>query len=61
MLFFLISSLRSKGEESREEKRIAGSAGFSTGWEVMGGVEERLAVVGGLLVMVGEEDSRIER
>lgn len=63
LLFFCISDRRSKGEESREEKRMLGSG---SGVEVMGGFEGD-AVVGGALDMgegeAGEdedEDSRIE-
>jgi len=50
----MISDLRSRGEESREEKRIEGSASDVVG--EMGGC----AVVGGLLETLGLEDSRIE-
>ena len=61
-LFFWISDLRSRGEERRDEKRIAGpgsSSGFVS-WVEKGGVEEGDAVVGGFEVMVGVEDSRRE-
>jgi len=58
MLFFCISERRSKGEESREEKRMRGP-GSSSSVE-MGGVVEGEAVVGGADVMFGEEDSRRE-
>lgn len=59
-LFFWISDLRSRGEESREEKRIAGS-GSSAGsfsWAENGGLVEGAADVGGFGFDVGVEDSR---
>jgi hypothetical protein len=62
VLFFWISDRRSRGEESREEKRIAGpesSAGESEEVDI-GGCDEAEAVVGGLAMMVGNEDSRRE-
>lgn len=58
--FFLISERRSKGEERREEKRILGSSGASERVVEIAGVEEGIAVVGGLLVIAGVEDWRIE-
>jgi len=58
--FFWISERRSKGEERREEKRILGSGEALEGRVEIAGVEEGLAVVGGLLIIAGVEDSRIE-
>jgi len=56
-----ISERRSRGEERREEKRIAGPESAAESEDVdTGGWEEGEAVVGGLLVIVGEEDSRRE-
>jgi hypothetical protein len=68
VLFFLISLRRSRGEERREEKRIAGpvSSGCSLSaegedWEgEIGGWEEGEAVVGGLEITVGVENSSRE-
>lgn len=62
VLFFLISLLRSRGEDRREEKRIAGplSSTVSESEEVMGGVELSAAVVGGFEVIGGVDDSRRE-
>jgi hypothetical protein len=59
-LFFFISLLRSRGEESREEKRIFGPESVSAGMVDIGGFEEVVASVGGLLDIVGEEYSRRE-
>jgi hypothetical protein len=59
-LFFIISERRSKGEESREEKRIEGSGSESTDLVLIAGAEPGLAVVGGLLDILGVEDSIIE-
>jgi hypothetical protein len=59
-LFLFISLLRSKGEESREEKRIRGPESVSAGVVDIGGVVEVVADVGGLLAIVGEEYSRRE-
>ena len=58
--FFCISLRRSRGEERREEKRILGPSGASDRLVEIGGVDEGVAVVGGLLVIAGVEDSRIE-
>jgi hypothetical protein len=58
--FFWISERRSRGEERREENRIFGSGGESEGGVGTAGVDEGVAVVGGLLVIAGMEDSRIE-
>jgi len=58
--FFWISERRSKGEERREEKRILGSGEALEGRVEIAGVEEGLAVVGGLLIIAGVDDSRIE-
>jgi hypothetical protein len=65
VLFFMISPRRSRGEESRDEKRIAGP--WFPGSSASGGEEEETAgcvdgdaVVGGLEVMTGLEDSRRE-
>jgi len=58
--FFWISERRSRGEERREEKRILGSGAASEGMVEIVGVEDAVAVVGGLLVIGGLEDSRIE-
>jgi hypothetical protein len=58
--FFWISERRSKGEERREEKRILGSSGASERVVEIAGVQEGIAVVGGLLVIAGVEDWRIE-
>lgn len=58
--FFWISERRSKGEERREEKRILGSSGASERVVEIAGVKEGIAVVGGLLVIGGVEDWRIE-
>lgn len=58
--FFWISERRSKGEERREEKRILGSSRASERVVEIAGVKEGIAVVGGLLVIVGVEDWRIE-
>jgi len=58
--FFWISDRRSKGEESREEKRILGSGDESEGVVEIAGVVEGLADVGGLLVIAGVDNSRIE-
>lgn len=58
--FFWISVRRSRGEERREEKRILGSPGASERVVDIAGVEEGVAVVGGLLEIAGVEDSRIE-
>lgn len=61
-LFFRISDLRSKGEDNREENKMAGSgaAAGESSFREIGGVEEEEAIVGGLLVIIGLEDSSIE-
>jgi len=59
-LFFCISDLRSSGELNREEKRMLGPGSSSAGFVEMGGAVEGVAVVVGLLVIVGVEESRIE-
>lgn len=59
-LFFFISLLRSRGEESREENRILGPESVSAGVVDIGGLEDVVADVGGLLAIVGEEYSRRE-
>jgi len=58
--FFCISERRSRGDERREEKRIFGPSRASDRVVETVGVDEREAVVGGLLVIAGVEDSRIE-
>ena len=58
--FFCISERRSRGEESRDEKRILGPSAASDRVVEIAGVDEGEAVVGGLLVIAGVEDSRIE-
>lgn len=63
MLFFCISDRRSRGEERREENKIEGpgsSVGVDAGAVDMGGVEEEVADVGGLLAIKGVEDSNNE-
>lgn len=61
----MISVRRSRGEESREEKRMLGPGSWSFGVVEMVGVVDGFAVVGGLEVTCiladeGDCDSRIE-
>ena len=65
VLFFIISLRRSRGEESRDEKRIAGpwfrgSSASGGEEEDTGGCVEEGALVGGVEIMTGVEDSRRE-
>jgi len=64
VLFFASSERRSRGEESRLEKRIEGPVSSGTVEGVLGvdigGLELGEAVVGGLLVTTGVEYSRRE-
>lgn len=60
VLFRCISLRRSKGEESRDENRMEGPGSGSGDVLDIGGAEESVAVVGGLEIMGGDEDSRIE-
>ena len=57
---FWISVRRSKGEDRREEKRIEGPEPALTASVDIGGLEEGVAVMGGVLVIEGVVDSRIE-
>ena len=61
-LFLRISLRRSRGEDSREEKSIAGpeSSTCSLSEDVTSGLEDGEAVVGGLDFMLGVDDSRRE-
>jgi len=58
VLFFFISLRRSRGEESREEKSIAGPSSVSV--EEEDGVGDDTETVGSLEAVFGEEDSRRE-
>ena len=62
VLFFLISLRRSRGEERREEKSIAGplSSACSESLEAVGGAVLGEAVVGDLDFIAGVDDSRRE-
>lgn len=60
VLFLCISLRRSKGEESRDEKRMEGPGSGSGDMLDIGGAEELVALVGGLEIMAGEQNSRIE-
>ena len=61
MLFFNISVRLSKGDESREEKRMAGSDfGESFGTVVIGGRVDGEELFGGLLDISWEDDCRID-
>ncbi len=58
--FFCISVRRSRGDERREEKRILGPSVASDRAVEIAGLDEGVAVLGGLLVIAGVENSRIE-